>query len=495
VKPPDVVKRGDWFPRKASRMTVSSPAAPLPDQRAARDDRAFLGHPKGLGYLAFCEAWERFSYYGMQTLLVLYMVNRLLLPGHVDNIAGFAPFRRLIESLYGPLAPQPLASAIFGLYAGFVYFTPVLGGLIADRLLGKRRTVLLGGILMAAGHFLMAFDASFLLALACLIVGTGCFKGNIAAQVGNLYAPADLRRADAFQIFLLSVQVAVIASPLVCGTLGELYGWHYGFAAAGVGMLVALAIYVAGSRYLPPDPPVGRGTRAKRPKLAPGEGVTIGLLVALVPVLTLCVVINQEIFNAYMVWGGRTYDFMFFGRTVPTTWLITLDAIASTGFLVGVLAFWRLWARRFPEPDEITKITIGTGIAALGALVLVAASARAEATGGRVSLGWAVAFHSINSIGFVNIVPVALALYTRAAPKAVVGTMIGVHYLLFFVANNLVGWLGGLLDTMSGMRFWLTHAAIAAAGFVLLVLFRALFRHRLAPVRDPEEDQAQPEAT
>jgi POT family proton-dependent oligopeptide transporter len=471
-------------------MTAPAPAAPLPDTRATRDDRAFLGHPKGLGYLAFCEAWERFSYYGMQTLLVLYMVNRLLLPGHVENIAGFAPFRRLIESAYGPLAPQPLASAIFGLYAGFVYFTPVLGGVIADRLLGKRRTVLLGGILMATGHFLMAFDASFLVALACLIIGTGCFKGNIAAQVGNLYAPADLRRADAFQIFLLSVQMAVIASPLVCGTLGELYGWHYGFAAAGVGMLVALAIYIAGGRYLPQDAPVGRGTRVKRPKLAPGEGVTIALLIALVPVLTLCVVTNQEIFNAYLVWGGRSYDFVFFGRTVPTTWLITIDAIASTVFLIGVVAFWRLWARRFPEPDEITKICIGTGIAVLGTLILAAAAARAEATGGRVSLGWAVAFHSINSIGFANIVPVALALYARASPKAVVGTMIGVYYLFFFAANNLVGWLGGLLDTMSGTRFWLTHAGITAAGFALLVLFRALFHKRLSPERDPEAEPA-----
>src|SRR5688572_24460712 len=209
-------------------------------------DRAFLGHPKGLGYLAFTEAWERFSFYGMQTLLVLYMVKYLLLPGNVENIAFFESFR----SLYGGLDGQPLASAIFGTYAASVYLTPILGGLLADRLLGKRRTVLLGAITMALGHFLMAFEVSFLFALLCLILGSGMFKGNIASQVGALYKPDDLRRADAFQIFYLGINAGVIASPLVVGTLGEVYGWHYGFGAAGVGMLLATGIYLSGQKYL-----------------------------------------------------------------------------------------------------------------------------------------------------------------------------------------------------------------------------------------------------
>src|SRR5690348_4551606 len=161
----------------------------MPDSMAAKDtpqhlDRAFLGHPKGLGYLAFSEAWERFSYYGMQTLLVLYMVNRLLLPGHAKHVVGLSTLRRLLEQASGPLAPQALASALFGLYGAAVYLTPILGGLLADRGFGRTRTVILGALLMASGHFLMAFEQPFLLALFCLILGNGCFKGNLASQVG-----------------------------------------------------------------------------------------------------------------------------------------------------------------------------------------------------------------------------------------------------------------------------------------------------------------------
>src|SRR5205814_4880888 len=151
------------------------------------EDRSFIGHPRGLGYIAFTEAWERFSYYGMQALLVLYMVNRLLHPGHIERIAGFGPFRHLIESFRGPLSVQALASTIFGLYTGLVYLTPIAGGFIADRILGRTRTITICALLMSAWHFLMAFDVTFLLALTCLLTGVGCFKGNLASQVGALY--------------------------------------------------------------------------------------------------------------------------------------------------------------------------------------------------------------------------------------------------------------------------------------------------------------------
>jgi proton-dependent oligopeptide transporter, POT family len=200
-------------------MTAAE-ATPELDIAADRNDRAFLGHPKALGYLAFTEAWERFSYYGMQALLVLYLVNHLLKPENVRNVALFEPLR----SLYGGIDGQPLASAIVGTYFALVYLTPILGGFLADRVLGKRRTVLLGAITMAAGHFLMAFEVAFLFALLCLILGSGMFKGNIASQVGSLYKPDDLRRADAFQIFYLGINAGVIAAPLVVGTLGEKIG-------------------------------------------------------------------------------------------------------------------------------------------------------------------------------------------------------------------------------------------------------------------------------
>jgi proton-dependent oligopeptide transporter, POT family len=443
-------------------------STPSPQSAAPDGDRAFLGHPRGLGYLGFAEAWERFSYYGMQTLLVLYTTRQLLLPGHVEHVAGFITFQRLLERVYGgPLSTVALASAIFGLYTGLVYLTPIAGGLIADRWLGRTRTVTIGAILMAAGHFLMAFDVSFLAALLCLLTGVGCFKGNLASQVGALYAPNDLRRADAYQIYYLFINAAVIVAPLVTGTLGEWYGWHYGFGAAGVGMVLGLIIYLAGRRWLPSDAPVARAQAEARPKLTRDELNAVILLVALLPVLAVGAVLNQQIFNSYMLWVPEHVSLQFFGRTMPTTWLVTLDSIVSVTFLVGAVAFWRLWAKRAKEPDEITKVTLGLGISALGAVCLAAAG-WLSASGQKASFGWVLGFEILNSAGFANVFPVGLALYARAAPKAVAGTFIAIYYLHLFLCNNLVGWLGGFLEKMSGTQFWLMHAALVGGSAAVM---------------------------
>ncbi|HEY3602826.1 MAG TPA: peptide MFS transporter, partial [Chthoniobacterales bacterium] len=365
------------------------------------EDRSFLGHPRGLGYLAFTEAWERFSYYGMQSLLVLYMVDRLLHPGHIERIAGFGPFRQVLEEIYrGPLSVQALASAIFGLYTGLVYLTPIAGGFVADRILGRTRTITLGALLMAAGHFLMAFDFTFLAALTCLLIGVGCFKGNLASQVGGLYETGDNRRADAFQIYYLFVNAGVIVAPLIAGTLGEIYGWHYGFGAAGIGMLIGLTIYLSGRKYLPPDTAATtRSERAAKPKLTHREKMAIIALLALLPVLTLAVIGNQQIFNAYLLWAERSVDLVFFGRKMPTTWLITLDSVLSMTFLAGAVVFWRLWAKKFPEPAEITKLGIGSLVAVTGFLCLATGATIAAAAHGKVAIGWLIAFHVLNSIG------------------------------------------------------------------------------------------------
>jgi proton-dependent oligopeptide transporter, POT family len=451
-------------------------------QTIARDgDRAFLGHPKGLGYLAFTEAFERFSYYGMQSLLVLYMTKTLLFSPHVDQIAGYEAFHAVIQAVYRPgPSEQAVASAIFGLYTSLVYATPILGGLLADRVLGKTRTIILGALLMAAGHFLMAFDATFLLALLSLVLGTGCFKGNIANQVGALYADSDLRRADAFQIFYLGINAGVIAAPLIAGTLGEKVGWHWGFGVAGVGMLIALGIYLYGRRHLPPDPPLRRTEKVQRPPLGPHEIRTVLLLVALIPVLTASVLCNQQIFNAYLVWADRSVDLEFMGERAPTTWLITLDSIVSVAFLAGMVVFWRLWAKRFKEPDEIGKLTIGTFISVTGVLALAAGAAIAEATGTKVSIWWCVLFHVLNSIAFANMLPVSLALYARAAPVAIGSTMIGVYYLHLFIGNQIVGVIGGQLERMSATSFWLMHAAIAFGAAVIFLVVGRFFARLLS---------------
>src|SRR5438034_8783786 len=215
-------------------------------------DATFMGHPKGLFFLAFTEGWERFSYYGMTALVVLYMVNQLLLPGHVEHIGGFSGFRAAVESLVGPLSTQALASQIFGLYSGFVAFATLLGGIIADRWIGQRNGVVIGALSMSAGHIAMAFDQSFLLALLLLVIGSGFLKGNISAQVGALYPPEDeARRTRGFIIFSTAINIGAVVGPLLCGLLAQVYGWHFGFGIAAIFMLVGLATYLYGYRHLP----------------------------------------------------------------------------------------------------------------------------------------------------------------------------------------------------------------------------------------------------
>jgi POT family proton-dependent oligopeptide transporter len=214
------------------------------------NQRTFLGHPAGLFVLFFTEMWERFSYYGMRALLVLYMVDYLIknVQAGTTHVFGFMPFQHALEAVFGPLAIQPLASQIYGIYTGLVYFTPFFGGMLADRILGQRKTVVVGAILMAIGEFLMTAETTFLLALLFLIVGNGCFKPNISTQVGSLYPPGDPRRDRAFTIFYMGINLGAFFSPLVCGTLGQKYGWSYGFGAAGVGMLVGLVVFLCGPR-------------------------------------------------------------------------------------------------------------------------------------------------------------------------------------------------------------------------------------------------------
>jgi len=449
----------------------------------ARDvDSGFLGHPIGLGWLCTAEFWERFSYYGMQSLLVLYMVHSLLLPGHVEHVQGFAAFRRGIEWVYGPLSAQALASAVFGLYAGLVYLTPLAGGLLADRVMGRTWTVVLGASLMIVGHVLMAFDASFLLALLFLVLGVGCYKGNIASQVGDLYVAADPRRGNAFQIFLLMAQLAGILTPLVCGTLGEVFGWHWGFACAAVGMGVGLAAYLLGRQTLP-RPPVQTREAAASPRrqLNGSEWRRVALLVALLHVLAIGMVGNSQSFNVYVVWAERTYDLALFGHAIPVTWLFSFAGVSGAVTIIASVMFWRWWRSRRREPDELTLIILGTGLSTLAPVALALAAFIHARTGLRVSLVWAGVFQIVNDIGFANVAPIGQALYSRAAPKGLSALMISVYYIHLFLANMLVGRLGGLLDLMSGVTFWLLHAGLMVLSAAILLVVRATVGKTLSP--------------
>ena len=452
----------------------------------ARSDRGFLGHPIGLAYLSFAEAWERFSYYGMLGLLTLYLTAQLLRPGHVENVAGMAGLRSLIESIRGPLSITAFATQISGLYGGLVYLTPILGGLVADRALGRKITVTIGAATMACGHFLMAFEMPFLLALLCLLIGVGFFKGNIASQVGALYKPGDKRITSAFQVYYIGINVSVIVAPLVCGTLGETVGWHWGFAAAGIGMLIGLGVYLAGSRHLPSDPLLERrrGRGGPAPGLRKGEGKLLVLLVLLLPVMALGVTGNQQIFVTYPAWADRSADLVMFGREMPRTWLLSFDAITSTALLVGSVVFWRWWSKTRKEPSEITKMGLGYLISIAGLSSLVIGSYVAELGGTKVSLGFLLAFHLLNSVGFSNAFPAALALYARLSPPALAATMMGVFYLHFFAASNLAGYLGGYLERMPASQFWAMHAAMVGLAGIVVLVVRRYFGH-LLHARDP----------
>ena len=452
---------------------------PFENLDSLRADRTFFGHPRGLGYLAFTEVWVAFSYYGMQSLLVLYMTGYLLQPGHIEHILGFGPFRAFLTPLYGPVSGQALASAITALYGALAFGTPLLGGIIADRWLGRTRSIIVGSALMTLGHFLMAFDVSFLVALLCLVMGTG-LAGVMKAQVGGLYSSEDLRRADAFQIYTLVVQLAVIVAPIVCGGLGEKVAWHWGFGAAGVGMAFGLIVYLAGRRWMPPDPMAKGAVKSERPPMTLRDWRTVGVLALLVPVFALSFVGNNEIFNAYLLWGRDHYQLEVLGQTMPVSWLISLDAIVASVTLLAVVIFWRWWARRWREPDEIVKAGVGALIAAAGPLVLAAASLQAVG-GHKVGLAWGLGFHIVNDIGFAMLYPVGMALFSRAAPPALGATVINSFTFAVFLGNLMVGRLAGFLDKMTGSAFWTLHAVLVAIAGVLLLVCGWLFRQTLAP--------------
>lgn len=449
------------------------------------DNRTFFGHPAGLGPLSFAGSFERFAYYGMQALLVLYMTHWLLQPDHIDQVWGL----RALESALGNgdmhQSPQKLASHIFGLYAGLAYLTPIIGGAVADRWVGKTRAVIAGAIMMTIGHVLMAFDRTFLLALLFLLLGLGAFRSNHAGQIGALYPAGDERRSDGFQLYMFGVQIAGILAPLVCGSLGQDVAWRWGFTAAGVGMTIGLIIYLAGLGSIPVNSPARAGNQPVQ--LTRQDVRNIAILILLLPVLTLTQIGNQQTFNAYLIWGETNYNLTLFGHALPITWLLSFGAVISTIVMGLSVAFWRAWGRRWAEPSELAKLTIGAAFSALAPLVLAVATRQSHGPHS-VGLGWALAFHFLNNVGFAHGLPVALALYSRMAPRGTCGTMIALCYLHLFAANLLVGWLGGMYDPASAVSFWMVHAGlIAVAAIVLLGAWLGLSRS----FADKEQNRAE----
>ncbi|HEY1908583.1 MAG TPA: hypothetical protein VGG91_21245, partial [Myxococcaceae bacterium] len=222
-------------------------------------------------------------------------------------------------------------------------------------------------------------------------------------------------------------------------------------------------------------------------ELSRSDWSKILVLVALLPVMALSELGNQQIYNTYLVWGDAQYARTFFGFEAPVTWLLSVDAFIALSMILLVVAFWRMWSRTHREPDEIVKLAIGAAISAVAPLLLVLGSLQAAAGGHKVSLAWGLGFHLVNSVGYALLFPVGLALYSRASPRAITGLMIGVFYLHLFLANMTVGRLGGLLETLGDVPFWLLHSGLMAAGCAFLVLFAVAFRPILAPTTEARE--------
>jgi POT family proton-dependent oligopeptide transporter len=446
--------------------------------RHAKQVGDLFGHPRGLTFLFATEMWERFSYYGMRALLVLYMTRYLLTPERAGGVIGLDGLRAMLEGVFGPLGAQPFASHIYGLYTGLVYLTPIVGGLIADRLLGQRRTVIIGATLMAAGHFMMAFEPLFLLALATLIVANGAFKPNIVTQVGGLYTSRDPRRDRAYSIFYIGINVGAFLAPLVCGTLGEQAGWHYGFLAAGVGMTIGLAVYLCALRLLPPDEMHRLRLEGldDEPRERSDWHAIAALAVLFLPT-TLFFATYEQQGNTIALWADdytdRVIDLVIWHGEIPVTWFQFFNPLMILAFTPLIVGLWARQARRGREPSTISKMALGCFALALAYLIMVGAAWVAQ--GDEASWWWLLAYFVVLTVGELYLSPISLSLVSKTAPARMLSLTMGLWLATSAVGNLLAGWLGSFWSAMDKASFFLMLAGLAAlAGAVIFAFNRPL---------------------
>jgi len=437
--------------------------------------RTLFGHPIGLSVLFLTEMWERFSYYGMRGLLVLYMTDHLF-KGDAATVLGYSTIHGALSAVFGEMNVQQFSSQIYGLYTGFVYLTPFFGGMLADKILGQRKTVVLGGILMAIGHFLMAFETLFYLALFFLILGNGAFKPNISTQVGNLYAPGDPRRDRAFSIFYVGINVGAFFSNIVCGTLAFTIGWHWGFGAAGVGMLLGVIIYLAGQRFLAEDNVMKSSSEQVHQPLSRQEWQRVGALMILCLLNVVFWAVYEQQGNTMQLWADKqTVWPTIFGWTIPSPWFQSFNPFFIFALTPVVIAFWAWQAKRKKEPTSVSKMAIGCVILGLSFIVMVVG---AKVIGdGKGSLLWPVVCTLLLTVGELYLSPVGLSLVTKVAPARIVSMMMGMWFLSSFLGNYLSGLIGTLYSVMPKESFFLILTILGvAAGFAIFVLNRPLQR-------------------
>lgn len=437
----------------------------------------FFGHPKGLFILFFTEMWERFSFYGMRALLVLYMTKYLLINADQGmQLFGYqyiVHFVTWFASTTGVEFTDPaqriqfISSQIYGLYTGFVYFTPFFGGMLADFVFGQRKTVYIGGILMAIGHFMMASESMFFLALLFLILGNGCFKPNISTQVGLLYPEGDTRRDGAFTIFYMGINLGAFLAPLVCGTLGQTLGWHYGFAAAGVGMIIGLIVYHFGAKYLPSDRMMQRAAAhdTKKEPLTSQEWKRIFALVFLCVVNIVFWAVYEQQGNTLQLWADQNTDFGW----MPTSWYQSLNPFFIFAFAPLSTILWAKQAKKGKEPSSVTKMGIGCLLLGVAFIIMIVAS-KVVGADEKGSVWWLIGTTWVFTMGELYLSPIGLSLVTKVAPARLVSMMMGMWFLSSFFGNYLSGVIGGYYGLVSKDTFFtlLTIMGLGAAAIFFI---------------------------
>ena len=448
----------------------------MADTYGSKDD--LFGHPRGLTVLATTEMWERFSFYGMQALLMLYMTKHLLQPGVAPDVMGLAAFRDGLAAIVGPMTDLAFAAQTFGIYSGLLYGTPLIGAWLGDRVLGKTRTITLGCLLMTAGHLTMASEHWFLLALTLIVIGAGGVIGNMAAQVGLLYAPDDHRRTRAFGIYLITLNIGALVAPLAIGTVGEKVAWHYGFSIAGIGMAIALITYLFGRRHLPPDT-IRR--RAAREPLSREDWRKVWAILALLVPYTLYGAAAFAAYGIMFVWADTQVDRVVLGWQVPVTWIGIVDGVLT---IVGVIVANRAWIalqKRGREPGDFTKMAIG--YAGVGASFLFAGAIATLAV--VPVLAWIVFFLILDlSYGWVE--PPIQSLISRDSPPQITATMMAIMKSAGMFSYFLIGWMGRFYEPLGPPLFWALTASLSLLALVMLVLTRRGLLRLLEPDGGPD---------
>ena len=411
--------------------------------------KEWFGQPKGLTVLFLTEMWEQFSFFGMRALLVLYMVNHLKIE-------------------------QARASWIYASYAAFIYFTPIVGGFITDRWLGRKLAVVIGGAIMALGHFFMAFEPLFYVALATIAIGNGLFLPALPSQIDSLYKHDDPRRKSAYNIYYVGINLGAFMSPLAIGWVAEAQLYHWGFAIAGFGMLIGLLTYLAGGKHLPPEPP--RNLPILKPVAddprAPKEGVArrFALLVA----IAACVVVfrgaYEQIGNTISLWADAADRSVFGLFTIPAPSFQSLNPLMV--FTLTPVFVWR-WAKLAKvdrEASSVIKMVIGACIIGLSYLMIAGVSWWVEHHGGKVSWLWLSFFIIVMTAGELYILPVGLGLFGRLAPSGLTATTIATWFAAGVAGNLWAGWLGTLYTPLPHSQFFIVIGSVALLAALLLRL-------------------------